>query len=134
LLGKRNNAPARNYWFTPGGRIRKNEALDAAKTRIAHEELGLPLVVWERATLMGVWDHFYEESSFDPNVSTHYVNLPYWLEISGEERRQLQLPQGPHAQHAHWHWFHLADVESDTSIHPYARNNAKWVVEHCVGK
>jgi len=25
LLGKRNNRPAKNWWFTPGGRVKKNE-------------------------------------------------------------------------------------------------------------
>ncbi|WP_286745065.1 NUDIX domain-containing protein, partial [Aquabacterium sp. UBA2148] len=30
LLGLRRNAPARGWWFTPGGRIRKNEPLAAA--------------------------------------------------------------------------------------------------------
>ena len=27
LLGHRRNAPARHWWFTPGGRVRKNEPL-----------------------------------------------------------------------------------------------------------
>src|SRR5450830_138978 len=40
LLGRRINAPARGWWFTPGGRIRKNEALVQAR-------------------LMGAWDPFY---------------------------------------------------------------------------
>ncbi len=30
LLGRRINAPARGWWFTPGGRIRKNEGLAPA--------------------------------------------------------------------------------------------------------
>ena len=35
LLGKRNNRPAKGYWFVPGGRIRKNETLKQALSRIA---------------------------------------------------------------------------------------------------
>jgi len=27
LLGKRANRPAKDYWFVPGGRIRKNEKI-----------------------------------------------------------------------------------------------------------
>jgi colanic acid biosynthesis protein WcaH len=133
LLGKRNNAPARNFWFTPGGRIRKNEALTAAKGRIAHDELGLPASVWERATLMGAWDHFYEDSAFSPEVSTHYVNLPHWLQIGDDEKNLLQLPQGPNEQHSSWQWFNLAEIETEKTVHQYARSNAKWIVDRLAG-
>lgn len=34
LLGKRVNAPAKGYWFVPGGRVRKNETLDDAFVRL----------------------------------------------------------------------------------------------------
>lgn len=128
LLGKRNNAPARDFWFTPGGRIWKNEALNNAKLRIAHDELGLPASVLGRAILMGAWDHFYPDSAFDPNVSTHYVNLPHWLEVSSEEVSSLQLPQGPKEQHASWQWLPLDEVAIDRSVHPYVHIYAQWVI------
>jgi colanic acid biosynthesis protein WcaH len=127
LLGRRNNAPARNFWFTPGGRIRKNEALETAKNRIAHDELGLPTSVWQRAILMGAWDHFYQDSAFSAGVSTHYVNLPHWLKISDDEKGLLQLPQGPNDQHSLWRWFTPADIDNDETVHPYARSYAQWV-------
>jgi len=133
LLGKRNNAPARNFWFTPGGRIRKNEALAAAKSRIAHDELGLPTSVWQRATLMGAWDHFYQDSAFSSEVSTHYVNLPHWLKIDDDERSLLQLPQGPDEQHSIWHWFNPDEIENDEAVHLYARTYAKWIADQLLG-
>lgn len=133
LFGLRNNAPARNFWFTAGGRIRKNEALGVAKVRIASEELGLPASVWERAILMGAWDHFYPDSAFDANISTHYVNLPHWVSISNEEKSGLHLPAGPTEQHARWQWIALADAERNEAIHPFARSNAQWVVKHLSG-
>jgi 8-oxo-dGTP pyrophosphatase MutT (NUDIX family) len=37
LLGLRNNRPAQHWWFTPGGRIRNNEALQAAMGRRASQ-------------------------------------------------------------------------------------------------
>ena len=35
LLGKRTNRPAQGYWFVPGGRVQKDETLEAAFERLA---------------------------------------------------------------------------------------------------
>lgn len=129
LLGLRNNAPARGCWFTPGGRIRKNEALADAKLRVAQDELGLPAAVMERALPMGAWDHFYPDSAFDPKVSTHYVNLPLWLALTPSEEKHLQLPQGRGEQHARWQWLALDQAASDAAVHAYVRVYAKWVMQ-----
>lgn len=129
LLGLRNNAPARGCWFTPGGRIRKNEPLVDAKLRIAHDELGLPAAVIARATPMGAWDHFYPDSAFDPQVSTHYVNLPLWLALTPGEEKHLQLPLGSGEQHARWQWLALDQVATDASVHAYVRVYAAWVMQ-----
>ena len=40
LLGKRNNDPLKGEWFTPGGRIHKNETWQHALLRIVKAELG----------------------------------------------------------------------------------------------
>jgi colanic acid biosynthesis protein WcaH len=81
LLGHRRNAPARHWWFTPGGRVRKNEPLQSCLQRVAVSELGLQASDLQGARLMGVWDHFYEDSAFSAEVSTHYVNLPHVLRL-----------------------------------------------------
>ena len=31
---------------------------------------------------MVAWDHFYPDSAFSPNVSTHDVHAPHWLPLS----------------------------------------------------
>ncbi len=41
LLGKRAYDPLKGEWFTPGGRIHKNETWQDALLRIAEVELGL---------------------------------------------------------------------------------------------
>lgn len=129
LLGLRNNAPARGWWFTPGGRIRKNEPLADAKLRVAHDELGLPAAALARAIPMGAWDHFYPDSAFDPGVSTHYVNLPLWLALTRDEEQALALPQGPGEQHAQWQWLALDQAAGDASVHAYVRVYAAWVTQ-----
>jgi colanic acid biosynthesis protein WcaH len=71
FLGQRQNAPARHWWFTPGGRVRKNEPLGRCLQRVAVSELGLQASEVQGARLMGVWDHFYEDSAYSAEVSTH---------------------------------------------------------------
>lgn len=128
LLGLRRNAPARDWWFTPGGRIRKNEPLAQARRRIAAEELGLPEAAVRRATLMGAWDHFYPDSAFDAGISTHYVNLALWLPLTADEVHALTLPEGDGEQHASWQWMPLARAEVDEGVHQHVRVYAGWVL------
>jgi colanic acid biosynthesis protein WcaH len=125
LLGQRINAPARGWWFTPGGRIRKNEAFAQAKLRIAQHELGLRAELLDSAVLLGVWDHFYPDSAFSSTVSTHYVNLPHWLQLSWQDVSQLRLQ--PDEQHAAWQWLDLARAASDEAVHPYVRAYAQQI-------
>ena len=63
LLGKRNNAPARSFYFVPGGRIRKNEKIDYALTRILKEETNISNKLnYLDKKLLGVYEHFYEDN------------------------------------------------------------------------
>ena len=77
LLGKRANEPLKGEWFTPGGRIYKDETWQSALSRVVKVELGLDVLRVEDFALMGMWDHFYSNSALDQNTSTHYVNLPH---------------------------------------------------------
>ena len=123
LVGQRLNAPARGTWFTPGGRIRKGEALAAALRRVAAEELGLadePAgALAQRGEPMGAWDHFYPDAAFSPTVPTHYVNLPYAARLTEAEVSALSLPVGE--QHGHWQWLPLAQAADTVHVHvkPY---------------
>mgnify|MGYP003347188173 CR=1 FL=1 len=130
LLGKRNNAPATGWWFTPGARIRKNEPLANALVRVLQEELSLPPSFAARARLMGAWDHFYPDSAFDPAISTHYVNLPHALFLTVDELRGLHLPMGAGEQHSDWRWHAVANAAVDVSVHPYVQTYARWLMEH----
>lgn len=124
LLGRRVNAPARGWWFTPGGRIRKHEAWRQALQRVAAQELGLDPSLLSGLRSMGVWDHFYEDSAFSDVVSTHYVNLPF----------ALLLPQGlaldglPKDQHSAWTWRDAAEAAECPEVHAYVRPYARWLL------
>ena len=122
LLGKRSNEPLKGTWFTPGGRIHKNETWQDALLRIAKVELGLSGIAVDDFALMGVWDHFYNNSALDQNTSTHYVNLPHYAEF--KSKPQIALDD----QHDEFKWFDLSVVADDEKSHPYMRNYASWLL------
>ena len=123
LLGKRTSEPLKGEWFSPGGRIHKNEACQDALRRIAEAELGLSAVEVEDFSLMGVWDHFYENSAVDQNTSTHYVNLPYYAEFKSKPEISLDH------QHCEFEWFDLSVVATHETFHRYIRKYASWLLQ-----
>jgi len=124
LLGKRTNEPLKGEWFTPGGRIHKNETWQDALLRVAEVELGLSGIAVEGFSLMGVWDHLYNNSALDQNISTHYVNLPHYAEF--KSRPQITLDD----QHGDFKWFDLSVVAKDEKFHLYIRNYAGWLLNN----
>ncbi|MFX1689518.1 GDP-mannose mannosyl hydrolase [Paraburkholderia sp. A1RO-5L] len=116
LLGHRINRPAQGYWFVPGGRIRKDEALNDAFRRIAHDELGRDNLTRDDAELVGVYEHFYEDNYFcTPGISTHYVVLGYKL------NRLVGLCTLPVEQHRGYRWASAEAILSDSNVHPNTR-------------
>jgi colanic acid biosynthesis protein WcaH len=124
LLGKRSNEPLKGIWFTPGGRIHKNETWQDALLRIAEAELGLSGIAVEDFALMGVWDHFYNNSALDQNTSTHYVNLPHYVRF--QSKPQITLDD----QHGDFKWFDLSVVAKDEKFNLYIRNYASWLLNN----
>lgn len=114
FLGRRVNRPAQGLWFVPGGRILKNETLDTAFRRLSQEELGNP---FERSDsrLLGVYEHFYEDTVFDESdetSGTHYVVLAYHLLLDSNDK----LHPG-NSQHNFYHWWTLDEAQTSKEIH-----------------
>ena len=69
LLGRRTNEPARGTWFTPGGRVHKYEAFEAALGRVLSTEVLPPSSfsamggAASAARLHGVYRHLYETNA-----------------------------------------------------------------------
>lgn len=122
LLGKRKNNPLKGVFFTPGGRILKNEAHIDCLKRVARSELGLIVDNLKQAELMGVWDHFYENSVFGEEVSTHHVNLPHCIYY--DERPEILLDD----QHDTFEWFDLSKVAKGNDFHKYMQSYASWII------
>jgi colanic acid biosynthesis protein WcaH len=107
LLGKRLNKPAIGYYFTPGGRIFKNEKMKDAIARIAKEELGISSKV--DVDFIGVFEHLYDDSIFE-GISTHYINLAYELNVNTHTSL-------PYDQHDDYIWISIEELMNRNDVH-----------------
>ncbi len=115
LLGWRTNRPAKDSWYTPGGRILKGETLDEAFRRVVQGELGIDK---ERAQarLLGVFEHFHPENFAGvPGITTHYVVLAYTF------THDLDLEALPRAQHSRYRWWPVEAALQHPQVHPYTK-------------
>lgn len=137
LLGKRTHEPAKDSWFTPGGRVYKNECLDAAVKRVISAEVAPPSATARpRYTLHGVYRHLYD-TNFSPTpyaFGTDYINFAYVLKAAehynaadGTLQRIEGLTQtlgegDPHGeQHTAFRWFAVEDLLIDPEVHHYVK-------------
>lgn len=120
LLGLRRNAPARGFWFVPGGRVLKNERITIALTRIIGEELAID-VAPSLPSLVGLFEHFYDDNFTRAEAfGTHYLVLAHRLTISSAQASLL-----PRQQHAGYRWVPPDDLAHIREIHPYSREYAR---------
>ncbi len=116
LLGLRRNRPALHKWFVPGGRIRKNERLDEAFTRIVETELGIAGMERSAARFGGVFEHFYDDNfAHAPGVATHYVVLAYAMILED------MVSIGRYEQHSRYAWFSAAELLSRDDVHEFTK-------------
>jgi colanic acid biosynthesis protein WcaH len=115
LLGRRKNEPARNSFFVPGGRITKNESLEAAFKRITAAELGVQREL-RQARFIGVYEHVYKENVFGKEgFGTHYVVLAYELVLT-------EAPASwPTQQHEDYFWKTEQEVLDWPAVHEYTK-------------
>lgn len=111
LLGYRKNAPAKDNWFVPGGRIWKNETLDNAFKRITKSELGQE-IERKNASFYKVSQHFYDDNKFEiTGLSTHYVVISYQI----DNFNQVQLTKDD--QHSQFRWFKTDELLALPDVH-----------------
>lgn len=116
LTGFRKNKPAQGYWFTPGGRIRKNEKIRDAFERLAKTELGIE-IAFEDAQPLGNFEHFYKDNTFaKKGISTHYVVLAF--AVSVKEGQQINLDD----QHTEHQWMTVDDLLNAADVHDYTKD------------
>lgn len=122
LLGWRNNRPAKNHWFVPGGRIQKNERLEDAFLRLTQDELGLPVAMHE-ARWKGLYEHFYDDFVFTDEstqpVTTHYVVLAFYVEVN------QPVEALPRLQHTDYCWMPRHEILAHEQVHEHSRTYFK---------
>jgi len=115
LVGRRINKPAKDYLFSIGGRVYKNETINIAMKRIAENELNIKVEFKTR--FLGVFEHFYDDGIYQ-DVSTHYVNLAYEVEV----HEALNLPT---LQHNEYRWLTIEEILKSKQVHNYVKNYFK---------
>lgn len=120
LLELRANPPAQDWWFVPGGRIRKGEELPQAFARIRVEELGAALP-FEQARPLAAFTHRDADETIRgrPHVDVHYVVLAYQIEA------EIDLEALPRAQHRRYRWLPIRESLADPGVHPNTRKMAE---------
>ena len=100
LLMKRKNSPAKGLWFTPGGRILKNESIENAVKRVLQEETGLtPTSIKQYGIMSHIW----------PEV--HTITVFYRVDVESD---QVQMNE----EHDDLKWITATGPE----YHPYLRH------------
>ena len=115
LLGKRNNEPAKNTWFVPGGRVRKFETIDDAVKRITHGELGNQL---KKTSDVGVYHHTYSNNFANNDHGTHYI--VFAVNILLDDMKNITIT--PDDQHSELMWWNVEDILKSTDVHIYTKN------------
>ncbi|SAK71463.1 NUDIX hydrolase [Caballeronia fortuita] len=112
LVGHRRNRPAQGTWFVPGGRIRKDESLDAAYRRIVNDELGVASALRSAARFFGVYEHLYDDNFAGADgIGTHYIVLAYAMTLNG------QAPIGRFDQHSDYRWLLADELIARDDVH-----------------
>jgi colanic acid biosynthesis protein WcaH len=115
LVGWRKNRPAKDRWFVPGGRIRKDERIADAFRRITQKELGVEIKV-EDATFLGVFEHLYEDNYGGlPGFGTHYIVHAYEISLSA---RDVTPPTEQHSQYC---WLSEREALENQDVHDHTR-------------
>lgn len=125
LLQFRQDRPAKNYWFVPGGRIRKYESVHDAISRIYKDEIKKTFPNIEidpkKCHLLNIYEHFYEkDNKYTENDSmsdmksedTYYVSIAYEYKTDYFDNKQGK----------YFKWFTIHELVYEcSSVHKYTK-------------
>lgn len=117
LLGKRVNRPAQGIWFVPGGRVLKDEPIEAAFKRLLMAELGINELAFNGCSpeFKGVYQHFYDDNATGTDFTTHYVVLAYEIRVNSV------LDALPKEQYCSYKWLAESELLQNESVHKHTK-------------
>lgn len=111
LLVKRNNKPARGEYFVPGGRVLKNETLEAAALRKLKQETGLAGRIKKS---LGAATLFWKEGYY-PGFSSHMIVFVFLMDI--HQKTSIVLD----SQGSAFRWFEKIPPKTSPYIRDFLR-------------
>lgn len=124
LVGKRLNRPAKDFWFVLGGRVLKNEPLAVAFKRLTQTELGVA-IEFEKAQLLGLFEHFYKDSFFGEQIDTHYINAAHFLHLNADNLALLPFGE----QHTDYQWLPISEIENHEDVHSNTKAYLPYILK-----
>lgn len=125
LLGKRINNPAKDLFFTPGGKVRKFELFQNAIQRISINEIGFDVTSYDSGTFTGVYHHIYDNNFRDDSFGTHYINFAYSFQnipTSIISSYSTSNHSSYHEQHDEFKWFDIPSLLESPLVHSNVKN------------
>jgi len=108
LLLKRVNEPCRGLWWTPGGRVSKNEKILDSVYRVVKEEIGIKKIKIKK--FLGVFDLYCEPGKFKEK-NMHYVSFAFLVEPIGKFNIKIDF------QHSEYNFF----ASPPSNSHPFIK-------------
>lgn len=125
LVARRNNPPARNYYFVPGGRVFKDEPIKAALKRILLSEIGFSKTEVD-FKLVGIFDHIYPDNVFaEMEFGTHYIVTAVLIDLTDTFTPTLD------DQHEKFEWLSIKEIPSRNDVHTFVKNYFVLQPENC---
>lgn len=116
LLGYRRNNPARNYWFTFGARVFKEEKFEEACRRVSRNEIGTSIELKD-CLKNGVYIHTYNNNFQNDDFGTTYFVFAYKYKC---ERNDIVIRGDD--QHSDFRWFSFEELMAREDVHPFVKN------------
>ena len=108
LLLRRTGEPGRGLWWTPGGRLYKNEIISDSVRRIAKEELGIKKIKIKK--FLGVFE-FYCKPGKLKEKDMHYISFSFLAEPIGKFKIKMD------SQHSEYKFF----TNPPSNAHPFIK-------------
>ena len=109
LLLKRKNQPAKGLWWTPGGRLWKNEKIVDSVHRITREELGIKKIKIKK--FLGVFEFFSSPGKFGQK-DVHNITFAFLVEPVGQMMIKMD------SQHSEYRFFSKPPKDA----HPFIKD------------